>query len=137
MPNELLLTNNGKNDKETEVTVEESEALTALRVEAEDERLNTIKELKMTLTNLESTVEEKNNAYEQLKLLDLVKGKEEEIETLIKTVYKLNSFVKVSNDQVRVVIASTKHTTELANNIMRSIQEKFVEKMYISIKFQA
>lgn len=136
MPSSLFSTNNG-NNKDNQVVVEESEILTALRVESEDERMAMRNEFKMILTNIEASVEEKNNAYEQLKLLDVIKGKEEEMETIIKDKYKLSSFVKIDGNQVRVVVASDKHNAELANNIMRSIQEKFDEKMYISVKFQS
>jgi stage III sporulation protein AH len=136
MPSELLLTTNGDNNDQ-KVNIEESDVLAALRVEEEDTRLSAIKDLKMVLTNIESTVEEKNNAYEQLKLLDVNKGQEEKLETKIKDKYKLNCFVKINNDQIRVVIASNKHDVTLANNIMRSIQEEFTTKMYISVKFQS
>ncbi len=136
MPSSLFSTNNG-NKKDDQVVIEESEILTALRVESEDERTAMRNEFKMILTNIEASVEEKNNAYEQLKLLDVIKGKEEELETIIKDKYKLNSFVKVDGNQVRVVVASDKHDAELANNIMRSIQERFEDKMYISVKFQS
>ena len=139
MPSELLFTNNGKiNNKDNQkVVIEESAILTALRVETEEQRVNTMKELKMVLTNIEASIEEKNNAYEQLKLLDVLKGKEESFETKIKEKFELNSFVKVDNNQVRIVIASDKHDTKLANNIMRSIQEEFENKVYISVKFQS
>lgn len=137
MPSSLFATNNGEEKIDESVTLEESEILTALRVESEDERTTMRNEFKMVLTNIEASVEEKNNAYEQLKLLDVIKGREEELETLIKEEYKLNSFIKIDNDQIRIVVASDKHTTELANNIMRSIQEKFTDKMYISVKFQS
>lgn len=139
MPSELLLTTNGDNNKKTDekVSTEDSSVLDALRVETEDERLAAMKELKMILTNIESTTEEKNNAYEQLKLLDTIKGKEETIEAKIKDNFKLNSFVKIDNNQIRIVIASNKHSAELANNIMRAVQEEFTEKMYISVKFQS
>lgn len=137
MPSSLFTTNNGKDTKDNGVVVEESEILTALRVENEDERAVARNEFKMILTNIEASVEEKNNAYEQLKLLDVLKGREEELEALIKSKYQLNSFVKIDDNQIRVVIANDKHTVELANNIMRSIQEKFTEKMYISVKFQS
>jgi stage III sporulation protein AH len=138
MPSSLFATDNGSEKTNgDEAVVEESEILTALRVESEDERAAMRNEFNMVLTNIEATVEEKNNAYEQLKLLDVVKGREEELEAMIKEKYKLNSFVKIDNSQIRVVIASNKHNTELANNIMRSIQEKFTEKMYISVKFQS
>jgi stage III sporulation protein AH len=137
MPSSLFTTSNGKVETDENVSLEESEILTALRVESEDERTTMRNELKMILTNIEATVEEKNNAYEQLKLLDVIKGREEELETMIKNTYKLNSFVKIDNNQIRVVIASAEHNTEIANNIMRSIQAKFTEKMYISVKFQS
>jgi stage III sporulation protein AH len=137
MPSSLFSTNNSKDTNDENVSVQESEILTALRVESEDERDAMRKEFKMVLTNIEATVEEKNNAYEQLKLLDVVKGHEEELEAIIKEKYKLNSFVKIDDDQIRIVIASSKHNTELANNIMRSIQEQFDDKMYISVKFQS
>ena len=136
MPSSLFTTNNSKTEEEENVSIEESEILTALRVESEDERTAMRKEFNMVLTNIEASVEDKNNAYEQLKLLDVLKGREEELEALVKEKYKLNSFIKIDNNQIRVVVASDKHTTELANNIMRSIQEKFDDKMYISVKFQ-
>jgi stage III sporulation protein AH len=136
MPSSLFTTNNSKISEEKNVSIEESEILTALRVESEDERTAMRKEFNMVLTNIEASVEDKNNAYEQLKLLDVIKGREEELEALVKEKYKLNSFIKIDNNQIRVVVASDKHTTELANNIMRSIQEKFNDKMYISVKFQ-
>ncbi|HHT38837.1 MAG TPA: SpoIIIAH-like family protein [Mollicutes bacterium] len=137
MPSSLFSTNNGDNHANGDVSIEESEILTALRIENEDERATMRNEFKMILTNIEASVEEKNNAYEQLKLLDIIKGKEEELESVIRSKYKLNSFVKIDNNQVRVVVASKEHNTELANNIMRSIQEKFDDKMYISVKFQS
>ncbi len=139
MPSELLFTNNGGStyQDQDKVTIEESVILTALRVESEEERINTMKDLKMVLTNIEASVEEKNNAYEQLKLLDVLKGKEETFEGKIKEQFQLNSFIKIDNNQVRVVVASDKHDYKLANDIMRSIQEEFNDKVYISVKFQS
>lgn len=137
MPSELLFTDNGKIDKkDSSVVIKESELLTALRVETEDQRISMMKELKMILTNIEASVHEKNNAYEQLKLLDVLKGKEELLEKKINKDFELSSFVKIDNNQIRVVIASDKHDTKLANDIMRSIQNEFEEKVYISVKFQ-
>lgn len=137
MPSSLFATGNGNELTNENVSIEESEILTALRVESEDERTTMRNEFKMVLTNIEASVEEKNNAFEQLKLIDVVKGREEELETLIKQKYKLSCFIKIDNNQIRVVVASAEHNTEIANNIMRSIQENFTEKMYISVKFQS
>ena len=79
MPNELLLTNNSNYlesektnsevNNETSVTVSESELLVAMRVNLEEERSQTIADLRTTLTNEEATSQEKNNAYEQIKYI--------------------------------------------------------------------
>ena len=108
MPNELLLTNNNKSTNEktasvnkeqdaTKVTVEESELLVAMRVSLNDERDAKVEELKETLTNSDATSEDKNNAYEQIKNLNDIKGKESEIEQKIKKDFQLDSFVKIDN----------------------------------------
>lgn len=147
MPNELLLTNNNqynetKSDTKedttdnSEVTIEESELLVAMRVSLEEERMNMMSELKEQLTNSETTVEEKNNAYEQLRYLNELQGTEEKLEEKIKKNYNLDSFVKIDNNQIKVVVVSKKHDNTLANNIMRSIQEEYQEKMYITVKFE-
>lgn len=148
MPSELLMTNNSnytnktkeneekKDDKNVSVSVEESEILVALRVEANDQMLKEIEELKMILTNVDSTVDEKNNAFEKMKLLNVTRGEEEDLENKILKEFNLKSFVKINDDQIRVVIASDKHDNLLANNIMRSVQSNYDTKKYISVKFQ-
>lgn len=148
MPNELLLTNNNQySEKETDtneneetsdtkVTIEESELLVAMRVSLEEERMNLMADLKEQLTNSETTVEEKNNAYEQLRYLNQIQGAEEKIESKIKKNFQLDSFVKIDNNQVKVVIVAKEHDNKLANDIMRSIQEEYQEKMYITVKFE-
>ncbi len=145
MPNELLLTNNNqyvddsknKTDNETTIEIVESDYLTALRVADMDKRITNLKELQTILTNIETTVDEKNNAYEQIKYLDIVKGLEEKLESKIKNEIKKDVFIKVENDHIKVVVASKDHNYTVANNIMRSIQEEFDNKVYISVKFQA
>ncbi len=150
MPSELLLNNgylneipvstdnksDGSGDNDVSVSIEESEILVALRVEAEEQMLSEIEELKSVLTDVESTVEEKNNAFEKMKSINMSKGEEEKLEKIIKEKYNLEAFVKKDGDQIRIVVASNKHDTTLANNIMRSIQENYQDKMYISVKFQ-
>ena len=123
-------------EKEDTTTIEESDSLTALRVSVEEEREEEKTELKKTMTNENATTDEKNNAYEQLKYLSEVEGQEEKIEKKIKETYKLDNFVKIDNNQVKVVAVSEKHDTTLANNIMRSVQENFNSKMIITVKFE-
>ena len=145
MPSELLLNNGYLNNEpvvatndndDVEVSIEEAELLVALRVEAEEQTLNEIENLKSILTNVDSTIEEKNNAFEKMKAINMTKSEEEKLENLIKEKYNLQAFVKKDGDQIRVVVASENHDTTLANNIMRTIQENYDDKMYISIKFQ-
>lgn len=140
MPSELLVTNNGKvkiNDgDDKDVVIEESDILTSLRVEADNQMKQEIDVLKQVLTNVDVSVEEKNNAFEELKLLNQLKGKEEKLEDLVKSTYNLGSFIKIDDDQIRVVIESDDTSPSLANNIMRTIQQQFENKMYISVKFQ-
>ena len=123
-------------NSEVTVDVEESDMLVALRVERDEEVATKMDELESVLTNETSTTDEKNNAFEELKLLNLNIGKEEELETLILDTYKIKSYVEINNDQIKVVVNSSEHDSKLANDIMRTIQGKFDEKMYITIKFE-
>ena len=144
MPSELLLTTNGdytdsnttEVNKEVNVDVEESTILTSLRVESDQQMMNEIEQLQDILTSTESTLEEKNDAYEKIKSLNLNKGEEQQIEKQILDTYKLKSFVKVNGNQVRVVVLSKEHDSSLANNIMRTVQSNYDSEMYVSVKFQ-
>lgn len=140
MPSELLMTtNNIKNEEVKEVSGEEnseSAELVALRVESEEEMLDKINELKEVITNKKSSNEEKNKAFDTMQKINQNRGKEEEVQNKIKNEQKLNSFVKIENNDVTVVIDSTKHDKSLANKIMRTVQSCFDNKMSISVRFQ-
>jgi len=139
MPEELLLTNaevtTTEND-EVSVEVEESDILVALRVEADKQLMEEMEDLQIILTDVNSTVDEKNKAFDELKELNNKRGIEEKLEEKIITNLSLKAFVKIDDNQVRVVIKSDKHDSELANKIMRLVQEDFDNKMTISVKFQ-
>ena len=139
MPNELLVTNNGNitNTIETNIEVEESDVISVLKVEDNNDTESEISVLKETLTNNEATVEEKNIAFETLKSINQNSSKEEKLEKKLKDSLKLNTFIKIDKTQIRVVVGSKEHSVELANNIMRSVQEEFDSKKYISVEFQS
>lgn len=145
MPTELLLTNtsnyvaNIEDDSENDksVVVEESEVITALKVADNEEFLTELDTLKLILMDNKSSVDEKNDAFDKMKDLNLNKSKEEELEQLIEDTYKLKSFIKIVNNQVKVVISKKEHNTTLANEIMNKIQEKFDNKMYITVQFSS
>jgi len=142
MPNELLLKSESKmvnkteDKKDTKGKVEQSNSLVAMRVSLEEERQDMMISLQETMTNESKTTEEKNNAYEQLKYLNQIQGKEEDLEKEIKEVFNLDSFIKIDNSNISVVVVSEKHDKKLANDIMRLVQAKYKEKMYITVKFQ-
>ena len=140
MPSELLLTTNtntvNKEEDDMTISVDESNLLVALRVEADEEMSKQIEDLQLVLTNAESSVDDKNNAYEKIKELNDTRGEEEKLEEQIKENYKLDSFVKIDSAQIKVTINSSKHSEALANNIMRTIQSNYESSKYITVKFQ-
>ncbi len=140
MPSELLTTTKTNSNKEKtntdKVNVTETDFLTALQVEADEERASLAAEYNEILTNKDTTTEEKNNAYDGLKEIDEIKAKEEELEKKLKKQLKLDSFIKIDSNNVSVTIKKKDHDYSLANNVMRLIQEEYQNKMYVSVKFQ-
>ena len=140
MPNDLLTKAQEEKveekDKKVKETVEEVSSLTAMRVSLEEERQDKMDDLQEQLTSDTIGSEEKNNLYEQLKYLNTLQSREEELEKAIKKEFKLDSFVKIDNNTVSVVCVSKEHNNSLANNIMRLIQSSYEDKMYITVKFQ-
>ena len=143
---ELLVSSNGNikeevvsgdKDDTSNVSIEESDMISALKVEDNANTLESINKLKETLTNPTSSIEDKNKAFEELKTINNIASEEETLEQKIKDTYKLSAFVKVSGDQIRVVVDSKEHDMKLANSIMRTIQESYDKKMYISVKFNS
>ncbi|MEG0266335.1 MAG: SpoIIIAH-like family protein [Bacilli bacterium] len=137
MPNDILV-NQKETKKEKKVAqVETSTILVALRVEGEEEYLNELDSLKTILTNAKSTVEEKNNAFEQMKNLNVLKGEQEQLESKINSEIGCEVFVKIDKNQIKVVIDKKEHDAKLANKIMRLVQSNYQNKMYITVKFQS
>lgn len=136
MPNNTLATIKENDTNLETLTISETDSLTALRVQKEEEIESTMNELQSILLNEKSTLEEKNTAYEKIQDLNTNKGKEESIEKLLEENFKYKSFVKINNDTISVTISNKTHDTKLANQIIRKIQELYTNKMYITVKFQ-
>lgn len=137
MPSELLLTGGLPIEEENEsVIVEESEVLTALRVEADEELLEELDALKIILNDSSSTVDQKNDAFDKMKELNINKSKETELEKLMEEKLQIKTFIKMKKDQVKVIVDSETHDVSLANSIMRLIQEEFDTKKYITVQFK-
>lgn len=141
MPNDLLVNKvdektTTKSSKKVKSDVEETNSLVAMRVSLEEERQEQMVSLQEKLTNEKTTTEEKNNAYEQLKYLNQLQGTEEKIEKQIKEQLKSDSFVKIDNKNIEVVVIKDKHDASIANNIMRLVQSNYEDKMYITVTFK-
>ena len=140
MPNELLLGKDNikttKKKEEVKVAVKESTTLEAMRVSKQEERAEKNSSLQKELTKEGKNTEEKNQYYEQLKYLNELQGKEENLEKKIKEKYDLDCFIKIDTENISSICISEKHDNKLANNIMRLIQEEYQNKMYITVKFE-
>lgn len=137
MPNELLLTNVEVKEKEAPVVdIKESEVLTALRIESDEAMLEELDALKLIVADTKATTEQKNQAFEKMKSLNINKTSETNIEAKIKEEFKLDSFIKINNDQIKIVVDKDEHSTELANSIMRFVQKEFETKKYITVEFK-
>ena len=118
------------------ISIEESDALAALRVQNDEEVLAHMDELQSILLNASASTDEKNDAYEKLQDINTIKGQEEKLEKLIKEKYSIESFVKINKDQICIVVASNEHNYKCANNLIRLVQDEYKEKMYITVKYQ-
>ena len=143
MPSELLLTTNKNLSSEkdetkddidnSEVKIEESNILVALRVESDEEVNKEIESLQEVLTDSNSSIEDKNKAYDKI---NDNRSIEEQLEQQIKDNFQLDSFIKINDNQISVTVKSEEESNKLANNIMRTIQSNFNDSKYITVKFQ-
>lgn len=143
MPNELLITNNSNiiNKKDSsvnddDVVIKNSSIVTSMRVELDEERNILLNQLQSKLSDDKLSVDEKNKVFEDLRYLTEISSKETMLEKKIKEEFNLESFIKISDDSISVVINSSNHDKTLVINIIKSIQEEFDEKMYISVSFK-
>lgn len=137
MPKELLLTNNDETLKETQdVNIQELSLIETLKQEDNNSTLTEINKLKATISATETSTEDRNKAFDTLKLLNQISSKEELLEEKIKNTMGLDSFIKIDGDQIRVVVSSNEPTNTLANDIMRTVQSNFDTKQYISVQFK-
>ena len=140
MPDDILkATTNLNKDNKTEIVdmnVENSDVISALKVEDDTKNNDALVELQTKLNDSNISTEEKNKLYEQIKTINTNSGLEETIEDKVNNTYKCNTFAKIENTSVKVVVDECENSKKLANNIMRLVQEQFDNKMYISVQFE-
>ena len=118
------------------IEITESDVLVALEVERDEEKQALMEEYQDILLDTSSTVEEKNEAYENMQKLNNSVNDENKIKELIKEQFKLDSFVKIKDNTISIVVLKKEHDNTLANSIIRSVQELFSEEKYITVKFK-
>lgn len=136
MGDETLSVLEGTNEVSESVEVTESDVIVALQVEQDEQVLAEMNEYQNILLDDTATIEEKNDAYNALQALSDTKSECEKISKVITDKFQLDNFVKIDGDTISITIASSKHNTELANNIIRSVQELYDTQKYITVKFK-
>lgn len=126
----------GENDVSEVIEVKESDVIVALQVEDDELVLQEMTNYQNILLDDTATLEEKNDAYDALQALSSKKSECEKLEKLITEEFKYNNFVKVDGDTISIIIASTDHSTEIANKIIRKVQEQYQTQKYITVKFE-
>lgn len=130
----VLKTENIDLNKEV-IEITESDILVSLEVENEEEKQALMEEYQDILLSTESSLEEKNVAYENIQRLNNYKEEENKIKKLIEEKFSLKSFVKIKDNTISIVVASKDHNTEKANSIIRTVQDLYQEKKYITVKY--
>ena len=134
---ESVLKAEDSNQNQEVIEINESDVLVALEVESDEERQTLMEEYQNILLDSESTLEEKNTAYENMQKLNSSKSDEEKIKNLIQEKFNLKSFIKIKDNTISIVVASKDHNNEKANQIIRSVQELYTEEKYITVKFNS
>ena len=113
--------------EEAKVVVSENDTLVALKVADEESLVARMQELEEVLLNSTSSLEEKNQAYEDLQNINKNESSKEAITKLIKDKFSLDSYVSIDGNNIKVTIASMRLDAKLANDIIKSIQELYDE----------
>lgn len=136
MGDETLSVLAGDADVSKVVEVKESDIIVALQVEQDESVLKEMNEYQGILLDDTATLEEKNDAYNALQALNNTKSECEKIQKLITEKFKYDNFVKIDGDTISIIVASKDHSTEIANKIIRAVQEIYDTQKYITVKFE-
>lgn len=120
---------------DTTLVVNESTELVSLRVQNEEEIMETINSLQEIILSETSDIQSKNDAYNDLLMISNNKSDEEKIEKIIRDEFKYDSFVKINANNISIVIAGAKHDYALANSVIRRVAQEFKDDKYITVKF--
>ena len=120
---------------DTTLVVNESTEIVSLRIQNDEEVLETINNLQDIILSETSDLSTKNDAYNDLLLISSNKSDEQKLEKIIKDEFQSEAFVKINGGNVTIVIDKDEHDYELANKIIRRINQEFDEPKYVTVKF--
>ena len=126
----------GENNVSSPVEVKASDVIVALQVASDESVLKEMNEYQSILLDDTATIEEKNDAYNALQALSNSKSECEKIKKMITEKFKYDSFIKIDGDAISITIASKEHSKEIANKIIREIQNMYDKQKYITVKFE-
>ena len=115
---------------DTSLVVNESTELVALRVQSDEEVLETINSLQDVLLSETADVQSKNDAYNELLLISSNKSLEEKLEKIIKEEFKFDSFIKINNANVTVVIEAEIKYSSKEEIYMKNILTKREKEVF-------
>lgn len=136
MGDETLSVLAGENNVSSPVEVKASDVIVALQVASDESVLKEMNEYQSILLDDTATIEEKNDAYNALQALSNSKSECEKIKKMITEKFKYDSFIKIDGDAISIAIASKEHSKEIANKIIREVQNMYDKQKYITVKFE-
>lgn len=136
MGDETLSVLAGENNVSSPVEVKASDVIVALQVASDERVLKEMNEYQSILLDDTATIEEKNDAYNALQALSNSKSECEKIKKMITEKFKYDSFIKIDGDAISITIASKEHSKEIANKIIREVQNMYDKQKYITVKFE-
>ena len=136
MGDETLSVLAGENNVSSPVEVKASDVIVALQVASDESVLKEMNEYQSILLDDTATIEEKNDAYNALQALNNSKSECEKIKKMITEKFKYDNFIKIDGDAISITIASKEHSKEIANKIIREVQNMYDKQKYITVKFE-
>lgn len=130
----------GENESEYnfEVTTDEisDELFEALRLEMEDKRSKKLDDLRAQVASADLTVDEKNQYLDEIQEITEYRSKEENLESLIKSLGYENALVRAGSGEVKVTVKNPEHSKKDAAQIIRIVKEQLGNQVAASVVFE-
>jgi stage III sporulation protein AH len=112
------------------------EVFETLRMEFMDQRSQSREDLETQIASADISIEEKNEAIEQMDQLKELATTETVLETMIKTMGYEDALVRADGEQVRVTVKAKEHSAAEANKIIRLVTDEIGSMQKVAVQFQ-